>query len=158
MIQERAEAASRCPRATSVLSTLGIDQMARDRTAEPETMWIQLSPIKGDALDTEHKDWVVVTGYGFGAARGQTGHSFSSFSIEKYVDCASPDLMIFVADKTKKISTAKLAVKDNNDNTISVEIEMTERRRQISEFSQSKLGPAEGNGDTRLRPNKVQGR
>lgn len=118
--------------------------MARDRTAEPETMWIQLSPVKGDALDTEHKDWVVVTGYGFGAARGQTGHSFSSFSIEKYVDCASPDLMIFVADKTKKISTAKLAVKDNNDNTISVEIEMTDVDvRSVNSVSQNSGRPRE---------------
>ena len=118
--------------------------MARDRTAEPETMWIQLSPIKGDGLDAEHKDWVVVSGYGFGAARGQTGHSFSSFSIEKYVDCASPDLMMFVADKAKKISTAKLAVKDNNDNTISLEIEMEGVEvRSVNSVSQNSGRPRE---------------
>ncbi len=118
--------------------------MARDRTAEPETMWIQLTPIKGDALDSDHKDWIVIMGYGFGAARGQTGHSFTSFSIEKYVDCASPDLVMYVADKAKKISTAKLAVKDNNDNTISLEIEMKDVEvRSVNSVSQSSGRPRE---------------
>lgn len=118
--------------------------MGRDRTNEAETMWIQLTPIKGDALESEHKDWIVVTGYGFGAARGQTGHSFTSLSIEKYVDCSSPDLVLYVADKTKTISTAKLAVKDNKNNTITLEIEVKNVEvRSVNSASQSSGWPRE---------------
>lgn len=83
-------------------------------------MFLKLSGIKGESLDSEHKDSIEVLSWSWGASNSGTTHSgagsgsgkptVQDINITKYIDRASPALLLNTMNG-KQISTGELIVR-----------------------------------------------
>lgn len=82
--------------------------------------YLKIDPIKGESTDTKHKDWIEVTNFSQSLSQPMSGPSgtggraasradFSSLTVEKLVDKASPDLNQYCA-QGKHIAKLELEV------------------------------------------------
>jgi type VI secretion system secreted protein Hcp len=83
-------------------------------------MFLDLDGVKGESIDKKYKDKIDILGWQWGLANTGTFHqgsgggagkaTFTDISISKYVDAASPNIMLFCANG-KHFSKGKIVVR-----------------------------------------------
>jgi type VI secretion system secreted protein Hcp len=83
-------------------------------------MFLDLDGVKGESVDKKYKDKIDILGWQWGIANTGTFHhgagggagkaSFNDISISKYVDAASPNIMLFCANG-KHFAKGKIIVR-----------------------------------------------
>ncbi len=90
-------------------------------------MFLMLDGIKGESVDAKHKGEIDIQSFSWGIAQSGAGHrgagsgagkaDFSDISIQKYVDKASPALMLACANG-KHIAKGKITVRKAGENPL----------------------------------------
>lgn len=90
-------------------------------------MFLELEGVKGESVDKVHKGKIDILGWGWGLSNTGTLHhgsgggagkaNFQDISITKYIDAASPNLMLFCANG-KHFAKGKLIVRKAGENPL----------------------------------------
>src|SRR5262245_6177039 len=90
-------------------------------------MFLELEGVKGESVDKVHKDKIDIMSWQWGIANSGTFHhgsgggagkaSFQDITITKYIDAASPNLMLFCANG-KHFGKGKLIVRKAGENPL----------------------------------------
>lgn len=121
-------------------------------------MFLELEGVKGESVDKVHKDKIDILAWSWGLANTGTLHhgsgggagkaSFQDISITKYIDAASPNLMLYCANG-KHFAKGKLIVRKAGENPLEyLTIELN--KVMVSAYSTGGSG-----GEERLTENVV---
>lgn len=121
-------------------------------------MFLELEGVKGESVDKVHKDKIDILAWSWGLSNTGTLHhgsgggagkaNFNDISITKYIDAASPNLMLFCANG-KHFAKGKLIVRKAGENPLEyLVIELT--KVMVSSYSTGGSG-----GEERLTENVV---
>jgi len=90
-------------------------------------MFLELDGVKGESVDKAHKDKIDILSWQWGLSNGGTFHhgsgggagkaSFADISVTKYVDAASPNIMLFCANG-KHFAKGKIIVRKAGENPL----------------------------------------
>jgi type VI secretion system secreted protein Hcp len=90
-------------------------------------MFLDLDGVKGESVDKQHKDKIDILSWQWGLSNSGTFHhgsgggagkaSFQDISITKYVDAASPNIMLFCANG-KHFAKGKIIVRKAGENPL----------------------------------------
>jgi type VI secretion system secreted protein Hcp len=90
-------------------------------------MFLDLDGVKGESVDKTHKDKIDILGWQWGLSNSGTFHngsgggagkaSFANITITKYVDAASPNIMLFCANG-KHFAKGKIIVRKAGENPL----------------------------------------
>lgn len=121
-------------------------------------MFLELEGVKGESVDKVHKDKIDILAWSWGLSNTGTLHhgsgggagkaAFQDISITKYIDAASPNLMLFCANG-KHFAKGKIIVRKAGENPLEyLVIELT--KVMVSSYSTGGSG-----GEERLTENVV---
>jgi len=90
-------------------------------------MFLELDGVKGESVDKAHKDKIDILGWQWGLSNSGTFHSgsgggagkasFTNITVTKYVDAASPNIMLFCANG-KHFAKGKIIVRKAGENPL----------------------------------------
>src|SRR5262245_24956740 len=90
-------------------------------------MFLELEGVKGESVDKVHKDKIDIMSWSWGIANSGTFHhgsgggagkaSFNDITITKFVDAASPNIMLFCANG-KHFAKGKIIVRKAGENPL----------------------------------------
>jgi len=90
-------------------------------------MFLELDGVKGESVDKTHKDKIDILGWQWGVSNNGTFHngsgggagkaSFTNITVTKYVDAASPNIMLFCANG-KHFAKGKITVRKAGENPL----------------------------------------
>jgi len=116
-------------------------------------MFLELEGVKGESVDKVHKDKIDILAWSWGLSNTGTLHhagkaNFQDISITKFIDAASPNLMLFCANG-KHFAKGKLIIRKAGENPLEyLVIELT--KVMVSSYSTGGSG-----GEERLTENVV---
>ena len=116
-------------------------------------MFLDLDGVKGESVDKAHKDKIDILGWQWGLSNTGTFHhgagggagkaSFQNLVITKYIDAASPNLMLFCANG-KHFTKAKVIVRKAGENPLEYLVV------EIDKVMVSSYATGGGSGEERL--------
>lgn len=90
-------------------------------------MFLELEGVKGESIDSKHKDKIDILAWSWGLSNSGTFHhgsgggagkaNFQDISITKYIDAASPNIMLFCANG-KHFAKGKIIVRKAGENPL----------------------------------------
>lgn len=90
-------------------------------------MFLDLDGVKGESVDKAHKDKMDILSWNWGLANSGTAHAgagagsgkakFNDITVTKFIDAASPNLMLFCANG-KHLSKGKIIVRKAGENPL----------------------------------------
>ena len=114
-------------------------------------MFLDLDGVKGESVDKAHKDKIDILAWQWGLANSGTFHhgsgggagkaSFNDITITKYIDAASPNIMLFCANG-KHFAKGKIIVRKAGENPLEY-LTVSFEKALVTSYSTGGSGGAE---------------